>query len=172
VILYLSLNLDKKLYFQQQLPGLQFNYSLIQEDYFWNKYPDFSNINDNNKLGFQFYFPLFMRKERSKYQLVELKIKELNYERIQLKRDIQTAQSNTLNLLNGYKQQRVIQTSVVDNNTKMRDGEQRRFDNGESTVFLINTREMRMIESEIKLNELKAKAMKASAEYLYYRGEL
>ncbi len=42
----------------------------------------------------------------------------------------------------------------------MRDGEQKLFENGESSLFLINTREMNLLNNQIKLYELKTKQAK------------
>ncbi|MFN5912200.1 MAG: hypothetical protein ACK45H_12750, partial [Bacteroidota bacterium] len=52
------------------------------------------------------------------------------------------------------------------------EGEQNMFDNGESSLFMINTREMTAITSELKVIETKAKNQKAKLHYLHSLGLL
>ena len=51
-------------------------------------------------------------------------------------------------------------------------GEETRFVNGESTLFLLNAREQKTIESEQKLVELKAKVQKAAVNVKWAAGVL
>ena len=65
-----------------------------------------------------------------------------------------------------------IQQQAVANYKRLRDGEQIRFENGESTVFLINSREAKLLEARQKLAELQAKYAQTRAQLRYAAGGL
>ncbi|MEM9982869.1 MAG: TolC family protein, partial [Bacteroidota bacterium] len=93
---------------------------------------------NNYKFGFDFSFPLFLRKERGKSQQVQLKLNQTSFERTQTSRDIIT-EINTV-----YNEMRILQENVrqqeemVENYQTLTEGEYIKFQNGESSVFLIN----------------------------------
>lgn len=106
---------------------------------------------DNYKWGASLKIPLFYRKERGKLRESKYKVEEINYEISQKKIEIQNkivanqnnqqALSNQINLLEknikGY--ERLLQA------------ETKKFEYGESSLFLINKRQEKLIESELKL---------------------
>ncbi|HAI76606.1 MAG TPA: hypothetical protein DCM08_10195 [Microscillaceae bacterium] len=124
----------------------------------------------NFKWGFNFEFPLFLRKERSKIQQVLIKQDQTDFERTQTIREIQNnvlANYNELMTLAALMQEQEL---MVDNYQTLRDAELRKFDNGESSLFLINARESKLIESQVKLEALKSKYEKAYAALLWSVG--
>ena len=50
--------------------------------------------------------------------------------------------------------------------------EKLKFDNGESSLFMLNTRESKWLESELKLAEYKLKFMKAYLSIVYLKGKI
>jgi hypothetical protein len=50
--------------------------------------------------------------------------------------------------------------------------EKLKFENGESSLFMLNTRESKWLESELKLAEYKLKFMKAYLSIIYLKGNL
>jgi len=52
------------------------------------------------------------------------------------------------------------------------DAEQLKFDNGESNLFMLNQRENKVLESEIKLAEFKLKYIVAVLNLIYLNGSL
>ena len=65
-----------------------------------------------------------------------------------------------------------LQMKLTDNTRLLQRGEEVRFNNGESSLFLINTREIKTIEAEQKTIELKAKAQKAAVGVRWSAGLL
>ena len=59
---------------------------------------------------------------------------------------------------------------MISNYETLRNGEKIRFDNGESSVFLINAREAKLLEAEVKYAELQGKLQKAIAEWRFALG--
>lgn len=127
---------------------------------------------NNYKLGFHFTSPLFLRKERGRLQRVEIKQMQVSAERLQKEREvtnnIQTSHNNWITL----QSQIQTQTTQVGYSRMLRDAEQTRFFTGESSFFLVNTREMALINSEIRLYELQVKLKKTQASLLWASGTL
>ena len=63
-----------------------------------------------------------------------------------------------------------IQEVLVNNAATLRNAEQIRFENGESSLFLVNTRERSLIDAQIKLAEIKSKYAKAKVELQWASG--
>jgi len=116
--------------------------------------------------------PLFLRKERAKFQMSKVKLQQTEFEKLVSQREIHNetkAQYNELkNLENVFKQQQ----NILQNYKILLDGEKQRFENGESSVFMINSREMKLLEGQNKYFEMRAKLEKAQLELLYITGVL
>lgn len=157
-----QLDVDRQLAQNNLLPTANLEYALLQ-----NIQPTTSstrlNAQNNYKIGFQFEFPLFLRKERGKLGQAKIKKFQNELELKQTQRDIETEIRKAYNELLNLRLQIVEQTSMVANYQILVDGEYRRFLNGESSLFLINTQETKLIESQIKLESQKMKFEKARA---------
>ncbi len=66
-----------------------------------------------------------------------------------------------LNDLNTTFDQANLYVQTVDNYSKLLTGERKKFDAGESSLFMVNSREVGYINSQIKYNELVTKNKKA-----------
>ena len=153
-------------------PIFNANFNFIA-DGFTSK-PIYDNKNsfslDNHKLGFEFAMPLFLRKERGKLQQIRIKQQstgfELNLTRREIMNDVYAAYNDVRN----YEKQLKIQEDATKNQDILVRAEQRKFDIGESTLFLINTRESKLIEMKTKVESLKSKYEKALANLAYMAG--
>lgn len=133
----------------------------------------FSNYTINNyKWGVEFKMPLFLRRERGDIRLADLKIQEMNLE-------LQFKSADLYNKMNAYivqwentlDQIKIFQ-EAVDLYEKMLISEQRLFEQGESSLFLVNSREQSYINAKVKLIELIAKNKMAYYALYYYAGRL
>jgi len=124
----------------------------------------------NYKISFDFVFPLFLRKERGKLREVQIKNREVVLERQQVGRDIGNTVQVAYNQLQAFVQQSVTQQQVIQNQQRLLQAEQQKFDIGESSLFLVNARETKLIDLLIKGEELKTKFQKAVAELYYVAG--
>ncbi|MDR0262148.1 MAG: TolC family protein [Sphingobacterium sp.] len=122
----------------------------------------------NYKLGFEFGFPLFIRAERGKLREVRIKQDQLRFEQVVTERNIYNDIIKKYNDLNAYSQQIDLQSVNVSNQEFLLKGELNKFELGESTLFVINTRENKLIEMRIKQEKLLTDYRKALAE-LYYK---
>jgi outer membrane protein TolC len=153
------LEVERKLKVNSLLPKIDLGYHYLSEPNYW------SDTNFNNyKIGANFSFPLFLRKERGGLQLAKFKIQdtkfELDLERVQLKNKI-NAQQTEINSLE--KQQKLISDLVIDYNT-MLSSEERLFSFGESSIFLINTRENNLVSSQLAALLLENRYLNSNAE--------
>lgn len=138
------LNVDKKLKANMLLPKIDLGYSYLSEPRYFNNYQF-----EDYKIGLDFYFPLFLRKERGSLKLAKYKVQEteftLNLEKVQLANKI-NAQKTEIESLS--KQKELIKGLVTDNLT-MLNSEERLFSFGESSLFLINTRENNVVSAQL-----------------------
>ena len=115
----------------------------------------------DQQLGVGFEMPLLLRRERGELGLARLRLTdaELGLERERLRiRNTIGQRDNELATLNG---QVDLGQSMVSNYRRLLAGENSRFALGESSLFLLNRREVSLIDSRIKLVTLEAKRRKA-----------
>ncbi len=125
---------------------------------------------DNHKLGFEFVLPLFLRKERGKLQQIRIKQQSTGFDLNLTRRIILNDVYAAYNEVRNYEKQLKIQEDATRNQEMLVKAEQRKFDIGESTLFLINTRESKLIEMRTKVESLKSKYEKALANLAYMSG--
>jgi outer membrane protein TolC len=124
----------------------------------------------NYKLGLDFSFPLFLRAERGKLNELKVKQRDLHFDVQNESRLIRTNIVNSYNDLKAYQAQLAVQTRSIANQEILLRGELQKFDLGESTLFLINSRETKLIDMRIKRAELVAGYHKSLAELYYQAG--
>ena len=153
------LEVDRKLKANSLLPKMDIGYHYLSEPNYWND----TNFN-NYKIGVNFKFPLFLRKERGSLQLAKFKIQDtkltLDLERIQLKNKI-TAQQTEIKSIE--KQLQLI-SSLVSGNGQMLQSEERLFSLGESSIFLINARENNLVSIQLTQLGLENRFLNSNAE--------
>ncbi|MCD0488814.1 TolC family protein [Pedobacter sp. MC2016-14] len=131
--------------------------------------PGYYDFNwSNYKLGLEFAFPLFLRSERGKLREVKIKQQELNYDVQQFGREIKNNIRAAYNDLSAYASQLSVQVRSIENQQILVNGENQKFSLGESTLFLINSRETKLIDMKIKKESMVAGYQKTLAE-LYYK---
>ena len=73
---------------------------------------------------------------------------------------------------NNIEQQIKVYTEMTENYARLLAAENRRFELGESSLFIINSREMKLIESQLKLEKLKAEYQIAQIQIEWASGTL
>ena len=152
-------------------PKINLNGSLLSNRRNFNEYiPDYYDFRGSNyKVGLEFALPLFLRTERGKLREVKVKQMELAFDLQQRNREIRNALLSSYNNLQAYQAQLKVQVQSIDNQQILLNGESTKFELGESTLFLINARESKLIDMKIKRQEMIAGFQKTLAE-LYYKG--
>ncbi|MBF7091858.1 TolC family protein [Flavobacterium sp. ALJ2] len=138
------LNVEKDLKQNMLLPKINVGYSYLSEPSYIDNY----NFKDY-KVGLEFYFPLFLRKERGSLKLAKYKLQEnkfaLALEKVQLTNKISAQKAEITSLL----KQKKLAKDLVENNVTMLNSEERLFSFGESSLFLINTRENNLVSAKL-----------------------
>jgi outer membrane protein TolC len=138
------LTVEKELKANMLLPKIDVGYSYLSEP----SYIQDRNFNDY-KVGMNFNFPLFLRKERGSLKIAKFKIQEtefaLSLEKVQLNNKINAQKIEIESLI---KQRNLINGLVNDNNAMLL-SEERLFTFGESSLFLINTRENNLVSAQL-----------------------
>ncbi len=153
------LNVERRFKANMLLPQLNLSYNYLSEP------ATFQNFRTQDyKVGLNFYFPLFLRKERGALRLTKIKLQEstsiLDLEKVQLTNKI-AAQNFEISSL--IRQRRLIE-SLVDNNNTMLKSEDRLFTFGESSLFLINTRENNLVTAQLNQIALEYRFYVSNAE--------
>ncbi len=153
------LEIERKLKANALLPRIDASYQYLSAPSYLGDY-----VGQDYKVGLNFSFPLFLRKERGSLRLAKLKIQdgnfELSNERLQLRNKIE-AQKAELTIL--ASQQTTIAELVNDYN-RMLTSEERLFLLGESSVFLINTRENSLVSAQLSQIDLQNRYLLSHAE--------
>lgn len=138
------LEVDRKLKATNLLPKIDLGYYYLSEPSYWN-----STNFENFKIGVNFSYPLFLRKERGGLQMAKFKIQDaqfaLDLERVQLKNKIVSQQIE----INSLVKQRKLISALVKDYDAMLTSEERLFTFGESSLFLINSRENNLVGSQL-----------------------
>ncbi|PSK90396.1 TolC family protein [Taibaiella chishuiensis] len=122
----------------------------------------------NYKVGIDFALPLFLRAERAKLSETKAKLEAVKLGLQDADRQIRTGIYTAFNALQAYESQLGIQQYSIRNQQALLTAEQQKFDLGESTLFLINSRESKLLDMKMKYIELTANYQKKLAE-LYYK---
>lgn len=152
--------IDRRLRRNQLLPDLQLEYNFLTEDF-----EQTSSFNTNNyKAGFTFKMPLFLRKERGELRLSNYRLQHLEWDRdltqLSLKNNIEAARLN----LSTLETQASEMTEIVSNTQQLLNAEQRKFDLGDSSLFLLINRERTLLATQLKEVDVRTSWFKAHAQ--------
>lgn len=124
-------------------------------------------LSNNYKFGLSVGMPLFLRKERGKLQVVKTKISLQELEMIETRRSVGVEVNTRYNELKNLEVQLRRQNEVVIALQTLLSGEILKFQNGESSLFIVNMRETNLINAGVKLAEFESKFAKSIA-YLFW----
>ena len=138
------LKVDRKLKSNALLPKLDLSYNYLSEPSYIDNYRF-----EDYKIGVNFSFPLFLRKERGSLKLADIKIQDselgLQFERKNLENKIKAQQQEITSL----QKQKEYNSKLVKDYTALLNAEDRLFEMGESSLFVINSRENSLVTSQI-----------------------
>lgn len=148
-----GLVVDKRLKANKLLPIIDVEYNFLTES------PDEINsfVTENFKGGVRFRFPLFLRKERGDLKLAKFKLRDAEFERDNAFIEIQNKVLAIYRELDSYTTQNQLIANIVRDYGSLLSAEERKFSFGESSLFLINSRESSLIDAFLKQNEVQNK---------------
>jgi len=124
------------------------------------------------KWGINFSMPLLLRRERASIAQNQIKIKEMGLEIRDKQNALQNKIEGNLQIQQLLKEQLEIQGQNVVDYERLLNGEKEKFGFGESSVFLLNKRQEKFLESKIKLLKVLAKYHLTDIEYLFLTNQL
>jgi outer membrane protein TolC len=165
----MDLELERKLKIEQLKPQFNLNYNLLQTP------SDLISMNytfTNYKWGATFYMPILLRKERSALAITKLKIENTQIEMTQKQRDLFTKQKQIQNEWITLVSQTTDSDVIADGFKSLSIAETALFEQGESSLFLVNARELGYISSKSKYIEFLSKTNKSALSAKYILGQL
>lgn len=151
------LDIERRLKFQDMLPVMNVKYNILNSGYNVFKDASWGYYENNYKFGFDFGIPLRLSQGRGQYQAAKIKIAETNLDLSQTRLAIENKVKFYFNELAMLQTQIGIAEDNYNNYMRLFRGEDTRFRVGESSLFLLNSRENKVLESRQKLLELKTK---------------
>ncbi len=154
-----SLDVDRKLKMNNLLPKLDVEYNFLTQT------PRQANslLAENYKAGINFKLPIFLRKERGDLKLAKIKLQDAQLENEATKVTIQNKINAVQQELASFAVQNNYILEIVDDYSVLLKAEERKFFLGESSLFLVNSREAKLIESKLKAIDLENDYFKAKA---------
>lgn len=152
------LTVDRRLKFQELLPKIDLQYNHLNKNYAWNS--EGLLLNNNYQYGVKFEMPLFLNAGRGQYRMAKLKLAETKLDLNIKQQQISIKVKQYFNEYVTLKELISIQSSALNNYKILLSAEETKFYNGESSLFLINSRETKALEAQEKLIELKTKYFK------------
>jgi outer membrane protein TolC len=154
-----SLDVNRRLKMNNLLPKIDFQYNFIS--------PNRNQINsfntNNYRAGVNFSMPLFIRKERGDLELAKIKLQDQKLENEAVKVIITNKIDAIQQELNSYILQNALTFKIVRDYDVLLKAEERKFFLGESSLFLVNFREEKYIDSKLKAISLENAFFKAKA---------
>ena len=156
---YQSLNIEKRLKLNNLLPQIDLQYNFLSQT------PEVARSFSTSayKSGVNINFPLFLRKERGDLKLAKIKIQDTKFEiqntKVSLKNKIDALTME----LDSYILQNDLTVTIVNDYSIMLSAEERKFFLGESSLFIVNSREAKLIDAKLKAIELENSFFKTKA---------
>lgn len=154
-----SLTIEKRLKSNNLLPQIDLEYNFLSET------PDVSRSfsTAQYKSGVNISFPLFLRKERGDLKLAKIKIQDTEFDikntRVTLRNKIDGINQE----LNSFILQNSLTDTIVSDYSKMLSAEERKFFLGESSLFVVNSRESKLIDAKLKAIDIENSFFKTKA---------
>jgi outer membrane protein TolC len=155
------LGIDKKLKFQELLPKIDFRYNQLSKGYNLLETASAGPLFQNNfQYGLKMEVPLRLSQGRGEYKKAKLKIEETTLDQNQKKLQIALKVKSYYNEFLNLKAQIALQSNNYSNYQALVRAEESKLLNGESSLFLVNSRENKALDALEKLVELKTKYYK------------
>ncbi len=141
-----GLEVDRKLKANKLLPRIDLEYNFLTET------PETARSFNtaDYKAGVSFSFPLFLRKERGDLKLAKFKVQDAQFEFETTQLQIRNKVMAIYVELESFVSQNELIENIVNDYQSLLTAEERKFSFGESSLFLINSRERSLIDAKLK----------------------
>lgn len=153
------LDIERRLKANYLLPKIDLGYYYLSEPLMFNSFR-----NDDYKVGLNFSFPIFLRGERGSLNMTKLKLKETKFELQQERLEIQNKIDAQQVEKSSFRKQSGQISNLVNDYKKMLEAEERLFSFGESSIFILNSRENNLISAKIQQIDLENSFLVSNAD--------
>ena len=164
------LDIEKRLKTIELFPSLKLNYNALENNL--SRISSNFNTSNNTKYGVTLTMPLFQRQARGELAKTKNKIDELDWNIKYITLEIENKVRGSFAEFYALKQQVKTNEGILIANKLLFDTENIKFQIGESSLFLINNRELKFIETEQKQIALIAKFYLSIYKNLWAMGSL
>ncbi len=165
-----QLEIDKRWKKEQLKPVLNLKYNAIAQPVNGDVFAAYSP--NNYTWGLEFSMPIFLRKERGNLKLANVNIQEAEFNLATKQATLTYKARASLNEWETTKEQQNMFTQTVKDYRNLLEGEHKMFDAGESSLFMVNSRETSYINAQVKLIDILVKNRKARLTTSYAFGIL
>ena len=167
-----ALQVEKRLKFQSLLPSIYLKYNQLNGSHDLAK--SFTNpwLQNNFRYGLSVSVPLRLSEGRGEYRKAKLKIEQTELQQLNKQISLQAKLRQYFNEWRQLREQIALQQQAIQSYAALQRGEELKFNNGESSLFLVNAREIKTLEAQQKLIDLQSKEQKAVASTLWAAGSL
>lgn len=166
------LETDRRLKAISIFPKLSINANLLGKGYGVPDEVKTPLLQNNYKAGVDLSVPLFLREARGAYRSATLKLNDARLTQDQVLLQLENKVKSYYNDVVRTGRQVEIYEQAYNNYLRLLSGERLRFETGESSLFLLNSRETKVLEAAQKLQELKVKWNKSYVGLLWATGQL
>lgn len=167
-----SLEVDRQLKFQDLLPKVDLKYNLLSKGYATPLHAGIEPFRNDFKFGLGIAMPLRLSQGRGLYREAGLKIRETRLGQSQtvweIENKIRYQHAAVIQLGEQWRQAR----EYVRNHEQLWRAEELKFRMGESTLFLVNSRENKLLEAREKLVSVQVKYLSAFVSFQWAAGQL
>ncbi|MEM1219100.1 MAG: TolC family protein [Bacteroidota bacterium] len=162
------LDIERRLKVEKLKPKLSAEYRLIANQWdFVNSQVTDANplvnalLLDNYTAGLKFSVPLFLREARGDLKITDVKIQELGWKASQKTAELRTKLTQQEQMIAVMRDQQDLLANQVLNYERLLSLERQKLAVGESSIFLINSRENKLIEAQLKELSLQVKTVQS-----------
>ena len=167
-----SMEVERKLKFQSMLPKVNLKYNFLQSGYDPLKGVGLNFMDNNYKFGLNVAVPVPNRNGIGQYRSAKIKVQSIQLDRSYMQSTIENKIFYYYNEVSNLRKQIEIVEQARKQYQALFDAEFLKFGLGETTLFLMNMRENKLLEVDRKLIELKAKYLQSIASLNWAAGRL
>ena len=162
-----TIDINLRLTREQLKPDLNLKYNAISQPIGGDPFSNYSSLNYN--WGVNFSMPILMFKERGDLKLNKIKQNEVQLQMANKREQLNYKARASLNSWRVTLDQISLYEQTVADYLRLLDGERAMFVAGESSLFMVNSREVGYLKARLKLIELMSKNQKArlTANYVF-----
>lgn len=164
-----TLDLERKLKTQYLLPKLSISYNVLSPTL--QMQTDALDVG-NYQYGLTFKYPLFLRAERGALQQTKIKLQDTELKQMQKLNSLQLKASVLEQEITVQDEQRRLMSNMRTQTNTLLDAEEIKFEMGESSLFLVNSRELSYITTSVKYFQIEYKFREAVLQQLYNSGRI